>query len=441
MPFTLTMPKLSPTMEEGTIVKWHKKGGDFVQAGDVLLEVATDKATVEYQTLDEGWLRQILVKEGQEAIVNQPIAVFTAEEKESIEGYQPQGIAVPSQQEQKVKETIEEIQEKEPSPIAAETSVKKKGEAVLAQPQFQPEPPLENYLFEYPTERLEKRILASPLAKKLAKEKKLDLSTIKGTGPNQRIMSRDLAKAQPAGLVNFGHREVPALPPGSYEEVPLSPMRKVIGQRLQESKSFIPHFYVTQTIDAEPLAAIREQLKNQEIKVSINDFIVKGCALALRQHPAMNSGFNSAQQSIIQFKTIDIAIAVSIEAGLITPIVRHADYKNLGELALEIRSLAQKAREGKLNAQEYKGGSFTISNLGMYGVSEFQAILNPPQAAILAVAGIQDVPVLRNGTIVPGKTLNLTLSVDHRVIDGIVAALFLQTLKKLLESPAVLLIN
>lgn len=438
MPFTLTMPKLSPTMEEGTIVKWHKQAGEFVQANDVLLEVATDKATVEYNALDEGWLRQILIQEGQEAIVNQPIAIFTAEEKENIEGYQPQGIA-PSKPEQKSQESKKEIEEATPS-VVTETHVKKRGETVLSQPQFQPEPPLENYQFEYPIEHFEKRILASPLAKKLAKEKKLDLSTIKGSGPNKRIMSRDLTKAQPAGLVNFGHRQVPSHSPGSYEEVPLSPMRKVIGQRLQESKSFIPHFYVTQTLDAEPLVAVREQLKNQEIKVSINDFIVKACALALKQHPHVNSGFNSVNQSIIQFKTIDIAIAVSMESGLITPVVRHVDYKNLGEIALEIRSLAQKAREGKLNPQEYKGGSFTISNLGMYGVTEFQAILNPPQAAILAVAGIQDVPVIRNGAVVPGKTLNLTLSVDHRVIDGVVAALFLQTLKKLLENPAILLI-
>jgi pyruvate dehydrogenase E2 component (dihydrolipoyllysine-residue acetyltransferase) len=274
----------------------------------------------------------------------------------------------------------------------------------------------------------------------LAKEKKLDLSTVKGTGPNQRIMSRDLAKAQPSALTHFGHRETPSLPPGSYEELPLSPMRKVIGQRLQESKSFIPHFYVTQTIDAEPLVTIREQLKNQEVKLTINDFIVKASAWALRQHSVINSGFNSATQSIIQFKTIDIAVAVSVEGGLVTPIIRHVDYKNLGEIALEVRSLAQKAREGKLAPQEYKGGSFTISNLGMYGVTEFQAILNPPQAAILAVSGIQEVPVVRNGAVIPGKTLNLTLSVDHRVIDGVAAALFLQTLKKMLENPSILLV-
>ncbi len=439
MPFTLTMPKLSPTMEEGTIVKWHKKVGDFVQPSDVLLEIATDKATLEYNALDEGWLRQILVEEGQEAVVNQPLAILTTEEKERIEGYQLQGIAPSLKVEQQEKAPAAQVQEK--VPIASQEGVKTRGESVLNQPQFLPEPPLESHTFEYPTERLEKRILASPLAKKLAKEKGLDLSTIKGTGPNQRIMSRDLVKAQSAGRVNFGHREVPSFSAGAYEEQPLSPMRKVIGQRLQESKSFIPHFYVTYTLDADPLVALREQLKNQEIKLTINDFIIKACALALRQHPIINSGFNSVNQSIIKFKTIDIAIAVSVEAGLITPIIRQADFKNLGEISVEIRHLAQKAKEGQLQPQEYKGGSFTISNLGMYGVAEFQAILNPPQAAILAVSGIQDAPVIRNCAVVPGKILNLTLSVDHRVIDGVAAALFLQTLKKVLENPAILLIS
>lgn len=439
MPFTVTMPKLSPTMEEGTIVKWHKKVGDFAEAGDVLIEVATDKATVEYQALDEGWLRQILVQEGNEATVNQPIAIFTAEEKENIEGYQTQGVPPQAKVEQKSEASIAKSQDKVQA--SSEEIAKRKSEGSFTQPQFVPETPLENYSFEYPTERLEKRILASPLAKKLAKEKGLDLSTVKGTGPNQRIMSRDLAKAQPTGLATFGHRATPSFPPGAYVEIPLSPIRKVIGQRLQESKSFIPHFYVTQVVDADPLVTLREQLKNHEIKLSINDFIVKACAIALRQHPGINSGFNSINQSIIQFKTIDIAIAVSIEAGLITPIVRHADYKNLGEISLEIRTLAQRAKEGKLNPQEYKGGSFTISNLGMYGVTEFQAIINPPQAAIIAVSGIQDVPVLKNGVVIPGKTINLTLSVDHRVIDGVVAALFLKSLKNILENPGILLID
>ncbi len=432
MPFTLTMPKLSPTMEEGTLVKWHKKVGDSVQAGDLLIEVATDKATVEYNALDEGWVRQILVQEGEDAAVNQAIAVLTVDPNESLEGYQPQGAAKP-QEEKKVAEEAPQATK------AQEEEPKRKGTS-LQQPSFTPEPPLENYVFEFPTEKLEKRLLASPLAKKLAKEKGLDLSTVKGSGPNKRIMSRDLEKAQPANTVAFGHRENPSLPPGSYEELPLTPMRKVIGQRLQESKSFIPHFYVSLQMDAEPLVAVREQLKNGQIKVSVNDLVVRAAALALRQHPNINCGFNSVNQSIIQFKTIDIAIAVSLESGLITPIVRHADFKNLGEISTEVRALAQKARDGKLDPQEYKGGSFTISNLGMFGVSEFQAILNPPQAAILAVSGIQEVPVVRNGSVVPGKIMTLTLSVDHRVIDGVAAAKFLQALKQFLENPALLLV-
>ncbi len=435
MPFTLTMPKLSPTMEEGTIVKWHKKVGDAVQAGDVLLEVATDKATVEYNALDEGWLRQILVQEGQEATVNQAIAVMTAEQNESIEGYQPTGTAPTAEAQPQESPSTAATTTEKPS----EPSKKKESGGVLQQPQFVPEQPLKDYTFEYPTDRLEKRVRASPLAKKIAKEKGLDLSSVKGTGPQQRITSRDLEKAPSLGPAHLQRRQTPDLPPGSYEETPLSPMRKVIGQRLQESKSFIPHFYVTQVIDAEALVNVREQLKNQQVKISINDLIVRACALALRQHPVINSGFNSVNQSIIHFKTIDIAIAVSLESGLITPIVRHADYKNLSEIAVEIRSLAQRAREGKLELQEYKGGSFTISNLGMYGITNFQAIINPPQAAILAVSGIQDVPIVRNGHLVPGKTLHLTLSVDHRVIDGVAAAVFLQTIKKFLENPSVLL--
>lgn len=434
MPFTLTMPKLSPTMEEGTIVKWLKKTGEFVSSGDPILEIATDKATIEHQALDEGWLRQILVPAGGLSKINQPLAILTVEKNESLEGYQPQGISTLLQEEKLYSKESQEVKEiSEPIP-------QQRGDKIIAVPQFYPEPPLENYHFEYPISPLEKRVLASPLAKKLAREKGLDLSTVKGSGPHERIMSRDLSHAQSSGLVNFSHREIPSIPPGTYEEIPMTSVRKVIGQRLQDAKSSIPHFYVTQTLDAEPLHQIREQLKHHEIKLSINDFIVKATALALKKHPQVNAGYHSEHQSIIRFKTIDIAIAVSIENGLMTPIIRHADYKNLGEISVEIRSLAQKAREGKLNPKEYKGGSFTISNLGMYGVTEFQAILNPPQAAILAVAGIQEVPVVRQGAVIPGKTITLTLSVDHRVIDGVDAALFLLFLKKILENPAVLLL-
>lgn len=439
MPFTLTMPKLSPTMEEGIIVKWHKKEGDFVSNNDLLLEVATDKATVEYQAMDEGWLRQILVKEGGEAFVNQPVAVFSADIDEGLEGYQPEGMIALAEIEKKQEGTHDQNQNIEDKG-GHEKTVKKNGELAFSQPQFVPEPPVVDYQFQSLNERLQGRVLASPLAKKLAKEKGIDLTTVKGSGPNERIMCRDLERAQPAGIAGFNRRDRPTSLPGTFEEIPLSPMRKVIAQRLQESKTFIPHFYLTQVIDVEPLISIREQLKTRDVKISVNDFIVKACALALRDDPTLNAGFNSVNQSIIQFKTIDIAVAVSLEGGLITPIIRYADVKNLGEIALEIRQLAQRAREGKLNPEEYKGGSFTISNLGMYGISHFQAILNPPQAAILAVGGIQDVPVIRNGAVVPGKTLALTLSVDHRVIDGVAAAIFLQKLKKIVENPAVLML-
>lgn len=298
--------------------------------------------------------------------------------------------------------------------------------------------PLENYVFGYSSETKE-RTTASPLAKKLAREKGLDLSTVKGSGPNQRIMSRDLERAQPSGNFVFGKREMPAENPGAYDEEALSPMRKVIAQRLQEAKTFVPHFYVIQTINAEPLMQLRDQLRVLEIKVSVNDFVIRACALALREHPIINSGFNSVSQKIIRFKTIDISVAVSIEGGLITPIVRHADYKNLGEISREVRSLATRAKEGKLSLNEFKGGSFTVSNLGMFGITDFQAIISPPQAAILAVSAVLDTPVVRNGQVVPGKTMNISLSVDHRVIDGVAAAEFIRTLQKYLENPAAII--
>lgn len=434
MPFTLTMPKLSPTMEEGAIAKWHKKVGDHVEAGDVLIDVSTDKATVEHSALDGGWLRKILIPEGEAAIVNQPIAIFTEEKNESIEGYKPTGVS-PEKPEVKPEE---EAPRKEKAAAQATTPAPAKGVA-LSQPAFVPEPPLEEYEFTSPTEMAEERIRATPLARKLAKEKGLDLSTVKGTGPHQRIVSNDLQLAQPSGAIVFGKREAPKITPGTYEEEKLSPMRKVIAQRLQEAKSFIPHIYVQQTINVRALISLREQLANFEVKVSYNDLIVRACALALREHPVINSGFNSVNQTIIRFKTIDIAVAVNVKEGLVTPIVRHADYKNVMELSLEIRNLAKRAKEGKLELHEYKGGSFTISNMGMYGVTSFQAIINPPQAAILAVSGIQEVPIVKNGAIEVGNVMNLTLSADHRVIDGAVGASFMQTLKKYLENPAVLL--
>lgn len=425
MPTTLTLPKLSPTMEEGTIVQWHKKEGDLVEAGDLLLEIATDKATVEHLALDSGILRKILVKENESAIVNQPIAIFTEDKNESIEGYKPVGDykAVP----EKKNETA--------TPLKPEAASVK--ETTYSQPLFQPEPPLENYQFKFGAE---KELKASPLAKKLAKDAGLDISTVKGSGPGGRIVKADLEMAVPHARFAFRNSETPTEIPGSYSEELLSPMRKVIAKRLQEAKSFIPHFYVEQTVSVDLLVELREQLSHLGVKLSFNDCMIKAVAIALKEHQAVNSGFNSANNSVIRFKTIDISVAVNVKEGLITPIIRHADFKNLSQISTEMRSLAARAKEGKLDSQEYKGGSFTLSNMGMYGITRFQAIINPPQAAILAVGGILDVPVVRKGSIVPGKVMNLCLSADHRVIDGAIAASFIKTLQEILENPASLLL-
>jgi pyruvate dehydrogenase E2 component (dihydrolipoamide acetyltransferase) len=431
MPFTITMPKLSPTMEEGTIAKWHKKVGQKVEPGDVLVEVATDKATVEYNALDEGYLRKILVPDGGHARVNQPIAVFTEKANESIEGYVPEGIAAAAPKaEKKAEAAVPEAGAAQPAAAGV----------AMQQPAFAPEPPLAKYEFGFPTVSPLSRTPASPLAKKLAKEKGLDLGSVKGSGPGGRVTSKDLDLAQPDQTVSFGKREMPTELPGTFEEASLSPMRKVIAQRLQQAKSFIPHIYVRQEIDAQPLFEAREQLKAGNLKVSFNDFVIRASALALREHPSANSGFDTVKQAIVLFKTVDISIAVSVEGGLITPILRHADYKNLGEISVEAKELAGKARAGKLKPEEYKGGSFTISNMGMYGVTDFCAIINPPQAAILAVGGIEECPRVKNGAVVAGRRMNLILSADHRVLDGAEAAKFIKTVQKYLENPSLLLV-
>jgi pyruvate dehydrogenase E2 component (dihydrolipoamide acetyltransferase) len=218
-------------------------------------------------------------------------------------------------------------------------------------------------------------------------------------------------------------------------------MRKAIGKRLQESKTFIPHFYIHQDVDVTSLFSLREELKNYGLKVTFNDFVLRAVALALKEHPNINTGYNSVNQTLIQFKTIDVAVAVTVEGGLITPIIRHADYKNLGQLSAEMKQLAKKAKEGKLDPTEYKGGSFTISNLGMFGVSDFVAVINPPQSSILAISGIEDKPIVVKGQIQIRKIMRITLSSDHRVVDGAEAAAFTNAVQKLLENPSVLIVS
>lgn len=429
MPFTITMPKLSPTMEEGTIAKWHVKEGDLVESGQVLIEVATDKATLEYQALDGGYVRKILVEENAVAEVNQPIAILTVDQNESLEGYDPTG--------GKKEEAREE--EKEPLKEEKPTFKEKTATSSMQEPAFYPEPPLESYAFPKSSEPLS-YIPASPLAKKIALDEGLDLSSVKGSGPNGKVMKKDLAYAQKNSLASFQTKAQPEALPGEYSEIALTPMRKAIGKRLQESKSFIPHFYVHQDIDASSLLSIRAQLKAMDVKLTVNDFIIRAVALALKEHPGVNSGYNSLDQKIVHFKTVDVSIAVTLPDGLITPIIRYADAKNIGQISQEVKMLSKKAKEKKLDPTEYKGGSFTISNLGMFGVSDFVAIINPPQSAILSISGIEEKPVIKEEKIVKGHVMRITLSADHRVIDGTDGAKFIKTVQKLLENPAILLL-
>ena len=432
MPFTVTMPKLSPTMEEGVLAKWHKKEGDYVKSGEVMFEVATDKATIEHAALDPGFVRKILVKEGGSALVNQPLAIFTEKQEESIEGYKPEGVEAKAAQ---IAPALE-VKKEQPSPMSkTPTQPHLSG---LQEPAFVPAAPPKSAPFK--STATQGRVPASPLAKKMAEQKGIDISTVQGSGPGGRVMSRDIDLGQPNLPLTFGRQETPNIAPGSFEEETLTPMRKVIGQRLQASKTFIPHFYITQEVRAERLIDSREQLKNMGHHISINDFIVKACAIALREHPDVNSGFNSVNQTIIRFKTVDVAIAVGLDNGLITPIVRYADYKNLGQISQEVKSLVKKAKDGKLQPEEYTGGSFTISNLGMLGISHFVAVINPPQAAILAIGGIEDKAVIEDGEVVAGKVMTLTLSADHRVIDGVAGAKFIKTVQKFLENPATLVL-
>jgi len=381
MPFTMTMPKLSPTMEEGVIVKWHKKEGDFIADGELVLEVATDKATVDHSALDGGYLRKILIPEGGVAKINQPIAVLSTTLEEDLQTYLVE-LAKPSS-------APASLQTERPFCVASTEDISQE----------------------------KSRISASPFAKKVAKEKGIDLSTVQGSGPNRRIVSSDLETSS------------------HYREESLSPMRKIIAERLQASKASIPHFYLSLKIRAEKLLEVREELKQTQLSVSINDLIVRAVALALREHPDINVGFDLQKQLLLHFTSIDIAIAVAMEDGLVTPIIRKADRKNIREIASETKFLVEKGRKGKLLPEEYTGGSFTISNLGMYGISAFTAIINPPQATILAVGTIEERAVIIEGQVVPGKEITLTLSVDHRVIDGAQAAQFLKTLQQHLENP------
>lgn len=409
MAVKIEMPKLSDTMEEGVIAKWNVKEGDKVSSGDVIAEVETDKATMEVEVFDDGTILKILAKEG-DAIPLGGLMAVVGEEGEDIsdilEG--AEGGAEPEKAE--VEEEKKEKSEKK------ETSQKKEKKEEPSK-----------------TSSDNGRIKASPLARKIAEDKGIDLNQVEGSGPEGRIIKRDIEEYKPAaaGAVDFASEE--------GQDVKISQMRKTIARRLSESKYTSPHFYETIDIDMEHAIEARNRLNEiSEVKISFNDIVVKACAVALRKHPYVNSSW--MDDVIRQHGDVNIAVAVAVEEGLMTPVIKHADKKNLRQISTETRELAGLARDRKLQPGQMEGSTFTVSNLGMFGIEEFTAIINPPNVCILAVGTVRDVPVVKNGEVVPGKRMKVTLSSDHRVVDGAKAADFLSTLRELLENPLSMLL-
>ncbi len=406
------LPKLSPTMEEGTLVSWEKKEGDAVDVDDLLAEVETDKATMEFRSFDKGVLLKILVAEGETLAPDAPVAII-GEEGEDVSAL------------------VEQAKAAAPREAAAEPG------APVKETEREPEARREEPAPARPTDG---RVLASPLVRRLAREKDIELAGVRGSGPHGRVIKRDLEEIAARGPAPAPAR--PAVPTRETRVERVSQMRKTIARRLTESKRDVPHYYLTIDVDAEPLLAFRAdinaELERDGEKVSVNDLLIKACAVALRRYPAVNASFMGAE--IHYHGAVNVSVAVAIPDGLITPVVRDADLKGVAEIAREVRDLAERARDKKLQPEEYTGGTFSISNLGMYGIEHFTAVINPPEGAILAVGAIRDEPVVKDGAVVPGKRLRMTMSCDHRVIDGAVGAEFLALLRRLVERPASLLI-
>jgi pyruvate dehydrogenase E2 component (dihydrolipoamide acetyltransferase) len=418
----ILMPLLSPSMTEGTLVKWIKKEGDAVKSGDVLAEVETDKATMDLEAFDAGFLRKILVQEGERVPINTRIGIIGGKD-EKIDASAPAPAAA-------VAPAVEAPPKQ--AEAAASTSAPVPAPAAVA---TAPAAPANGG-----------RIKASPLAKKIALEKHVDLSRLTGSGPGGRIVKTDVLTAPANGSAPRGGGSLfPAGPIAREGTTKLTTMRSVIAKRLLESKTQIPHFYLEIEIDAKPLIDLRTQLNDTlgklqpPVKLSFNDFVLKAAAEAVRRVPAVNASFEG--DSIRQFGDVSLSFAVAIAEGLITPIIREAQNKSLVQISGEAKSLAAKAKDGKLKPEEFQGGTFTVSNLGMLGIDRFSAIINPPQAAILAVGNIVKQPVVGPGdSIVVGHRQSITLSCDHRVVDGAVGAAYLKELRDLLEKPALLLL-
>ncbi len=417
MATNIEMPKLSDTMTEGTLVSWKVKVGDEVEIGDVIAEIETDKATMEMEAFDEGTITQINVEVGAKAPVGAVLAILSEDGEDTS--------AAPSSS---------TATSTSPSP-AASTSAP----AATSTPVATPAPTADG-----------SRLRVSPLARKISSQKGIDLSTVTGTGPGGRITAADLDNVAPATSPTTATAPASAAPQGMKPAVadqdtitPLSSMRKIIADRLLLSKQTIPHFYLHVEADTEALMKLRKQVNVQAEnthgnKYSVNDFVLKALISACQAVPAVNAAFNG--DSIVQYANVGVSVAIAVEDGLVTPVVKNAQTKSLLEISKEVKDMAVRARDKKLQPNEFDGGTITISNLGAWGIESFDAIVNPPQAAILSVGGINHKPVVVNGEIVAGQRMNIGLSCDHRVIDGAVAATFLNEVKKLIENPALMLV-
>jgi pyruvate dehydrogenase E2 component (dihydrolipoamide acetyltransferase) len=425
------MPKLSPTMEEGQISRWLKKEGDKVSMGEPLAEIDTDKATMEMQALGNGVLRKILINEGQSAPLGQLIAII-GEPNEDIASLMSEA---PAKQEAPKQEQEKPAEPPPPQPQA-------KAAAASAAPTPRPVDNGQPRAAGADSGRM----IVSPLAARMAAEAGIDLRSLQGSGPGGRIIKRDIEaaisqpKAEPSFPRAVGVGEIPQIGASAYRDEPATEIRKTIARRLVTSLGPVPHFFLTTEIEMDRAAEMRRGINalDPDLKISINDVIIKVAAAALVQHPQVNASF---QEKFVRFyERADIGVAVAIEDGLITPVVRAADQKSLSQIAAEVRELAERARSRKLKPEEYTGATFSISNLGMFGIDEFTAVINPPEGAILAVGAMSAKPVVRDNEIVVRQMMRVTMSCDHRVIDGATGAKFLQTFKKILENPLYLVV-
>jgi len=397
------MPKLSDTMTEGVVAKWHKKVGDKVKAGDLLADIETDKATMEFESFQDGVLLHRGVSEGATAPVDSILAVLGKEGEDISALLKDDGAPAP-----------EAKKETEPAKEEAAVAAAAKEESTA-----------------------EGRVKASPLAKSIAKDKGIDLSQVSGSGDGGRIIKKDVENYTPAAASKSAAASVQA-GTESYEEVTLSQMRKTIARRLSESKFSAPHFYLTMEIDMDNAMAARKSInENSDVRISFNDLVIKATAMALRKHPKVNASWLG--DKIRYNHHVHIGVAVAIEDGLVVPVLRFADAKSLSQINEEVKVYAGKARDKKIQPSDMEGNTFTISNLGMYGIEEFTAIINPPDSCIMAVGGIKQTPVVKNGQVVPGNVMKVTLSCDHRSVDGATGSEFLQTFKRFMENPVLML--